>query len=135
MNLITVSHYDFGKVLEHIHKNDSFSFTINDYSYYLALENFLLFHLNDNLDDRYLNDVNYILSESYLEDVKEPIASVTFECRKRISFSGTMSYIYTLDEFNFIKPNGIRRYYQNLINNDVIIDRDIHNSYWTNFFD
>ena len=87
MNLITVSHYDFGKVLEHIHKNDSFSFTINDYSYYLALENFLLFHLNDNLDDRYLNDVNYILSESYLEDVKEPIASVTFECRKRISFS------------------------------------------------
>lgn len=135
MNLITVSHYDFGKVLEHIHKNDSFSFNINDYQHYLAFENFLLFYLNENLDDRYLDDVKYILSESYLEDVNEPVASLTFESRKIIRSNGRMSHIYALDAFNFIKPNGKRRFYQNLIRNNVTINRDVHVNFWDDFFD
>ena len=134
MNLITVSHYDFGKVLEHIHKNESFSFTINDYQHYLAFENFLLFHLNENLDDRHLDDVKYILSESYLEDVDEPIASLIFECRKRITLSGTVSHVYSLNTFNYINPNGKRRFYHDLIYSDFTINRNVHD-FWDNFFD
>lgn len=134
MNLITVNHYDFGDVIEHIHKNDDFTFIVNDYEHYLAFESFLLFYLQENLNDKYLNDVNYILSQPYLEDVDSRIASLTFKSRKVIGYDGKMSNNYALNTFNFIKPNGKLRYYQDLSHNNVTINRNV-DDFWDNFFD
>lgn len=134
MNLITVSHYDFEHILKFIHKNNDFYVVINDYSHYIALVNFLLFYLKENLDMKYFDDVDYILSQPYLKDLNEPIASLTFKSRKLIRSDYTMSYIYALNGFDFIKPNGRKRIYENLIHNDVIIHRNVHDS-WNNLFD